>query len=172
VQLRPELHRERLFHAMERFHCAMCEAGFQYRVVGGMASLLHVRDHRPGRERVTPGIDVLVEAPAFEAVSIATLSVRQQSLASAIPVGLLVAGQRVHADDIEPLPELGEPILSAEGFMLASVADLVRMKLVAFRPVDQLHIQDMNRVRLITPAIVANLSDLLRERLEEVRAMR
>jgi hypothetical protein len=56
--------------------------------------------------------------------------------------------------------------------MLASVADLVRMKLVAFRPVDQLHIQDMNRVRLITPAIVANLSDLPRDRLAYVRAQR
>ena len=59
---------------------------------------------------------------------------------------------------------------SKEGILFAPVADLVRMKLTSFRLKDKVHIQDMDGVGLITPAIEADLPPLLRERLAEVRA--
>ena len=55
---------------------------------------------------------------------------------------------------------------------LATVADLVQMKLTSFRLKDQVHIQDMDSVGLITPEIEAQLSDALRERLDQVRRSR
>ena len=50
------------------------------------------------------------------------------------------------------------------------MADLVRMKLTSFRLRDQVHIQDMDSVSLITPEIEDSLPEALRERLERVRA--
>ena len=44
------------------------------------------------------------------------------------------------------------------------------MKLTSFRLKDQVHIQDLDGVGLITPEIEAGLSDVLRERLAKVRA--
>jgi hypothetical protein len=44
------------------------------------------------------------------------------------------------------------------------------MKLTSFRLKDQVHLQDMDSVGLITPAIEHSLSPALRERLGKVRA--
>jgi hypothetical protein len=44
------------------------------------------------------------------------------------------------------------------------------MKLTSFRLKDKVHIQDLDGVGLITPEIEAQLPDLLRHRLAEVRA--
>jgi hypothetical protein len=63
-------------------------------------------------------------------------------------------------------------VKTQEGVLLAPVADLVRMKLTSFRLKDQVHIQDLDSVRLITPEIEASLTPLLRERLAQVRASR
>jgi hypothetical protein len=54
--------------------------------------------------------------------------------------------------------------------LLAPVADLVRMKLTSYRLKDRVHIQDLDAVGLITSDIEADLPDLLRARLAEVRA--
>ncbi len=55
---------------------------------------------------------------------------------------------------------------------MAPVADLVTMKLTSFRLKDQVHIQDMDSVELITAEIEQQLSDTLRERLAQVRRSR
>ena len=69
---------------------------------------------------------------------------------------------------------VGEEFLPAaesfEGALVAPVADLVRMKLTSFRLKDKVHIQDLDGVGLITSEIEAQLPDLLRQRLAEVRA--
>jgi hypothetical protein len=44
------------------------------------------------------------------------------------------------------------------------------MKLTSFRLKDQVHVQDLDGVNLITPEIEAELADVLRQRLAEVRA--
>ena len=68
------------------------------------------------------------------------------------------------------MPGFSEPTRTAEGILVAPVADLVHMKLTSFRLKDQVHIQDMDSVGLITPEIENSLSAALRERLEKVRA--
>ena len=85
-------------------------------------------------------------------------------------VHLIFVGEKVRATDLEPVPDFSPAAESVEGALIAPVADLVRMKLTSFRLKDKVHIQDLDGVRLITPAIEAHLPDLLRQRLAEVRA--
>ena len=54
--------------------------------------------------------------------------------------------------------------------LIAPVVDLVHMKLTSFRLKDQVHIQDLDGVGLITPEIEQTLSAPLLARLGEVRA--
>jgi hypothetical protein len=63
----------------------------------------------------------------------------------------------------------GIQVQTSEGFYLASVADLVRMKLTSYRLKDKVHIQDMDGVGLITAEIEADLPDVLLSRLHEIR---
>jgi hypothetical protein len=56
------------------------------------------------------------------------------------------------------------------GIRVVPLAQLVRMKLTAFRIKDQMHLKDMDQAGLITAAIERELFPLHRERLAEVRA--
>jgi hypothetical protein len=85
-------------------------------------------------------------------------------------IHLVFAGEKVRPEYSEPVPGFSEPTRTAEGILLAPVADLVRMKLTSFRLRDQVHIQDIDAVDLITPEIENSLPDALRERLNRVRA--
>lgn len=70
------------------------------------------------------------------------------------------------------MPELGDPFISEDGVLLASVADLVKIKLTSFRLRDQVHLKDMLGAHLITRGLETSLSPELRQRLEQVRAAR
>lgn len=85
-------------------------------------------------------------------------------------IHLIFVCEKVRPEYLEPVPGFSEPVRTAEGALLAPVADLVRMKLTSFRMKDRVHVQDMDSVGLITPEIEASLSEPLRARLNEVRA--
>ena len=80
--------------------------------------------------------------------------------------------EKVHPHDLEPIPDFSAPTTTDEGFLLVAVADLVRMKLISFRLKDQVHIQDLDSVGLITPEVEAGLSAELSDRLRQVRSSR
>jgi hypothetical protein len=61
-------------------------------------------------------------------------------------------------------------VRTEDGLTLATVADLVKMKLTSFRLKDQVHIQDMDGVGLIDAGVEQGLSSELRSRLAQVRA--
>jgi hypothetical protein len=63
-----------------------------------------------------------------------------------------------------------DALRNADGLLISSVADLVKMKLTSFRLKDQVHIQDLDGVGLITDEIEQGLSPELRKRLGQVRA--
>lgn len=84
-------------------------------------------------------------------------------------VHLVFVGEKARADYLEPVPA-SDPIRTKEGVLIAPVADLVHMKLTSFRLKDQVHIQDLDSVGLITPEIEGTLSAPLLARLKEVRA--
>jgi hypothetical protein len=83
-------------------------------------------------------------------------------------VHLLFAGERLRDADEHPLPDLDESERAVE-FQVASLESVVRMKLIAFRRKDQVHLLDMIGVGLIDatwpsrflPALGARLQQLL-----------
>ena len=83
-------------------------------------------------------------------------------------VHLVFLNEKVRPDYVEAVPD-SPPDSTREGILLASVPDLVRMKLTSYRLKDRVHIQDLDAVGLITSEIEATLPELLRSRLQEVR---
>jgi hypothetical protein len=175
---------EQLFEIMKRFTRALSEAGVDYRLIGGMAAFLHVNERNPIAARFTSDIDTAVRRSDLDAIVRAVepfgfvyrhAAGVDMLLDSVNPgtrsgVHLIFIGEKVRAADLEPVPDFSEGAQTIEGALVAPVADLVRMKLTSFRLKDKVHIQDLDGVGLITPEIEAQLPDLLRHRLAEVRA--
>jgi len=127
------------------------------------------------RARLTEDIDVAIRRDDLSAIATAAAAFGFE-YRHAAGVDLLVdrtqpkTRSAVHL--LEHVPDFSEPVRTEEGVLLAPVEDLVRMKLTSFRLRDQVHIQDLDSVRLITPDIEASLSAELRDRLSQVRASR
>lgn len=179
-------HVEQLFDRANRLHAAMTEAGLAYQVVGGLAVYLQISARYPGRARMTEDVDAAVRRSdlkkiaevagrhgfAYRHVAGVDMLVDSDRPRAANAVHLIFAGEKVRQGEIAAVPEFSAPKLMQGGVLVASVADLVVMKLTGFRLKDKVHIKDMDSVRLITKEIVKALPPLLGARLEEVRAQR
>ncbi len=178
-----DTHVEQLFKVVRRLAEALGPAGIPYRIVGGLAVFFHVNDREPIAARMTRDVDVLVARSDLERI---TRTARQHGFKYRQAAGvdmlvdaerpkarsaihLLFTGEKIRPEYVTRPPEFSQPSLTWEGVPLANVADLVTMKLTSFRLKDQVHIQDMDSVGLITTEIEEQLSDTLRERLEQVR---
>jgi hypothetical protein len=84
-------------------------------------------------------------------------------------VHLLFAGEKVNPIDPVPAPELTESERGA-AFQVLNLEALVRMKLVAFRLKDQVHLQDMARLGLIDATWPEKFPEVLAERLRHILA--
>lgn len=178
-----DLHVDQLFEKLRRIHGALTGAGIPYRIIGGVAVFLHISARDPEKARMTRDLDLAVlrkdlekitavaERAGFEHRRAAGLDmlVEGASPCAGSAIHFTLAAERVRSADLEPIP-FSDPVPSAEGMPLASVTDLVHMKLTSFRLKDKVHIQDMDSVGLITPEIEQSLSEVLRARLAEVRA--
>jgi len=177
-------HVERLFELLERLHAALTTAGVEYRVIGGMAVFFQVSARDRDAARMTRDVDIAVERNDLEQIARAAESfgfkyrhvagvdmlVNAENPKARSAVHLVFVREKVRPGDLSAIPDFSEPTRTVEGFLLAPVADLVRMKLTSFRIKDKTHLIDMDSVGLITAEIEASLPDPLRERLEKVRA--
>jgi hypothetical protein len=169
-----DTHAAQLFAKIKQLHDLFSAARIPYRLVGGMAVYLHVAECDPLQARLTADIDA---------------AVRRSDLDSIIAAASQIGWTYRHAGGVDRLVEADSPkarsavhlvttesgydseaVPTTEGFLLAPVADLVRMKLTSYRLKDQVHIQDLDNVGLITEDIEASLSEPLRQRLAEVRS--
>ncbi len=173
---------DQLLDTGELFCKAAGNIGIPYRVVGGLAVFLQVDETDPLAARLTPDIDVAIDRRDLDRLRCA---VEPHGFRHEIAKGLdtfrlidsrprstvhiVFIGEKMCPADLEPVPA-SAPERTDRGILIAPVADLVRMKLTSFRLKDKVHIQDMDGVGLITPAIEANLPPLLQTRLAEVRA--
>ncbi len=82
-------------------------------------------------------------------------------------VHLLYAGEKVKETDPVPTPLLSESERGA-AFQVLSMEPLVRMKLVANRRKDQVHIEDMIQLGLIDTTWPARFPPILAERLQHI----
>ena len=173
----------RLLDVTGKFGSALDAAGIPYRVIGGLAVFLHVDKRDPLAARMTKDVDVAVDRKNLDAIRQTVepygftfrhvagvdmfLDANEPRARNAVHV--VFAGEKVRPDYVEAVPA-SDPVRVPQGFFIASVVDLVHMKLTSFRLKDKVHIQDMDAVGLITPEIEATLSPVLAERLAEVRA--
>ena len=174
---------EKILDVSKRFGALLDAAGIPYRVVGGLAVFLHVDAIDPLAARLTRDVDVAIDRRTLDAIRAAVephgftyrhVAGVDMFLDAGVPkarsaVHAIFTGEKVRSTDLAPVPA-SDPVRTKEGIWIASVADLVQMKLTSFRLKDKVHIQDLDSVGLITPEIEASLPDPLRERLREVRA--
>jgi hypothetical protein len=175
---------DQLRDVVKRLDAALTRAGIRYQVIGGFAVFCHVDRIDPLAARLTRDVDVAIDRGDLPGIAQAVKSIGLQyrhvagvdMLVDATApkarsaVHLIFAREKVRAEYSEPVPDISNPTRTEEGAFIAPVSDLVRMKLTSFRLKDQVHIQDMDSVGLITPEIESSLSQALRERLSQVRA--
>ena len=179
-----DAHVEQLRDTVRRLAGAFTRAGIEYRVIGGLAVFFHVHDRDPEAARSTRDVDMAVDRARLSAIIEAVrplgfayrhvagvdmlVDIEQPRARSAVQ--LVFVSEKVRSDHVEPVPDFSSPARTTEGVLVAPVADLVRMKLTSYRLKDRVHIQDLDRVQLITPEIEAELPPALQARLRETRA--
>jgi hypothetical protein len=160
---------------------ALDGAGVPYAVVGGNAVAEWVARMDDEAVRNTRDVDLLIRRADFAAARTALEAAGfvyhhlwdvdvfidgPQGKPSG-GVHLLFAGEKVRADDEHACPELDESERAAE-FQVVTLSALVRMKLLAWRLKDRVHLLDMIQVGLIDAAWPARLPPLLAERLQQL----
>jgi hypothetical protein len=175
---------EQLRDVVLRLYGALAKAGIRYQIIGGFAVLCHVEKKDPLAARLTRDVDIAIQRQDLDQIvrAVQEIGLTYRHVAGvdmlvdrSVPsarsaVHLVFASEKVRREYIDPVPEILSPDRTEEGFLIAPVADLLRMKLTSFRLKDKVHIQDMDSVGLITPQMEASLSDAMRARLQEVRA--
>ena len=82
-------------------------------------------------------------------------------------IHLLFAGEKVRHDDDHTLPDLDESERAID-FQVATLAALVRMKLIAWRDKDRTHLRDLIGVGLLDATWPARLPPVLGARLQQL----
>ncbi len=170
---------------LQRVTRALEEAGVPYALVGGQAVALWVATREPAAVRTTKDVDILLhradlpQARAavaaagldyFEAMGVGMFLERSDPNPRKA-VHLLWAGEKVRPEYPLASPNVDEREILAPGLSVVPLAGLVRMKLMANRDQDRVHLRDLievgllDRVLLATlpPELAGRLDDLLRE---------
>ncbi|HYV36647.1 MAG TPA: nucleotidyltransferase family protein [Gemmataceae bacterium] len=170
---------EKVKERLRRATKALDGAGVPYAVVGGNAVAEWVARIDDEAVRNTRDVDLLVRRADFEPARTALegagfvyhhlLDVDvfldgPQGKPSA-GLHLLFAGEKVRADEEHRFPELNETERAAE-FQVVSLEALVRMKLMAWRLKDRVHLQDLIQVGQIDATWPARLPPPFGERLQ------
>jgi len=174
---------KQLFDLAELVEKVFSSAGLDYRVVGGLAAYLYVEEAEADAGRLTKDIDIIVRRQDLEKIAKAVetfglqyrhvagvdMLVQRGQPSARRAVHMIFTGEKVRQEYSEPAPEMGDS-RTIQGVRLVPVADLIRMKLTSFRLKDQMHLKDLDEVGAITPEIESNLSEILLEKLAQVRA--
>jgi hypothetical protein len=158
-------------------------AGIPYAVIGGNAVAAWVATVDEGAVRNTRDVDILIRREdlprviaAMDASGWDYANVNEVDLFVERPNGkpsegvhLLFAGEKVKESDPVPAPDMSETEQGVR-FKVLTTEALVRMKLVAFRRKDQVHLQDMTRLGLIDATWPDRFPPVLADRLREILA--
>jgi hypothetical protein len=182
------LFEERLFGLVGILHKitdALTAEQIPHEVIGGLAVLIHVEEANPELTALTRDVDLMVLRSDLERIkSVAArrgfrfrhvAGVDMLIYGDAEPaknaVHLIFSGEKVRPSYVAQTPAI-EPeakrILGKE-VMVIPVADLVRMKLTSFRLKDQVHLQSMDAVGLVTEDVEHKLTPELLQRLKHIR---
>jgi hypothetical protein len=169
--------RERLLRAT----AALQQAGVPYAVAGGNAVAAWVARVDEAAVRNTRDVDLLLRRDDLEAAKTALAAagfiyrhVKSVDIFLDGPhtkardaVRIVFAQERVHDDDLLPLPDVIESV-DADHFRVLSLEALVRAKLTAYLRKDQTEIDDLIDIGLIDATWPARLPPELAQRLQQL----
>ena len=172
---------EKVKERLRRATKALDDAGVPYAVVGGNAIAEWVARGDEDAVRNTRDVDILIRRSelsaaraALEAVGFVYHHVLDVDTFIDGPQGrpsggvhMLFAGERVRSDSEHVSPTLDESERAAE-FQVATLESLVRMKLIANRRKDQVHLLDLIGVGLLDATWPARFPPPLGDRLQEL----
>ncbi len=172
---------EKVKDRLRRATRALDGAGVPYAVAGGNAVAEWVGRIDEDAVRTTRDVDLLVRRADFESVKAALEAagfiyhhLLDVDMFLDGPEGrpsggvhLLYAGEKARQDDETPLPTLDESERAVE-FQVANLEALVRMKLIAYRRKDQVHLLDLIGVGLLDTTWPARLPLPLGARLQQL----
>jgi hypothetical protein len=169
---------------LQRIARALEEAGVPYALVGGQAVALCVATKDPAAVRTTKDVDILLRREDLPRARAAAMSVDfdyfevagvGMFLERTDPnprkgVHVLWAGEKVRPECPLPSPALDECEQLEPGKYVVSLTGLVRMKLMANRDQDRVHLRDLIEVGLVPRALLPLLPPELASRLEPLLA--
>ena len=172
---------ERVKERLRRATRALDAAGVPYAVVGGNAVAEWVARIDEDAVRNTRDVNLLIrrgDLPAVRAALEAAgfMNCNVPALDTFIDgpdckpsggVHFLFVGEKVRQDDEQVLPGLDESERAVE-FQVVNLAALLRMKLIAWRRIDRVHLRDMIGVGLLDPTWPARFPPPLGDRLQKL----
>ena len=171
---------DKLSDRLHRITDALTKTGVPYALVGGQAVIYWVATKDPAAVRTTKDVDILISRADLPRAKSAALSVGMEYLA-VVDVGMFLdpadpnprhgvhliwAGEKVKADDPLPNPPIEERQDLEPGKSVVTLAGLVRMKLMADREKDRVHLRDLIDVGLVDRSMLAGLPTELENRLD------
>ena len=172
---------EKIRLRLEKATTALEAAGIPYAIIGGNAVRAWVAQADEAAVRTTRDVDLLIRRSdlpaakgALEAVGFIYRHVKSIDMFLDGPdakardaVHIIFAGENVTPDDPVPAPQVDETEL-VEQHQTLRLEALVRMKLVANRRKDQMHLLDMLDVGLIDESWCSRFPPDLAARLQEL----
>ena len=172
---------EKIQQRLERTATALEQAGIPYAIIGGNAVRAWVAQADEAAVRTTRDVDILLRradwpaaVAAMEAAGFKQRHVRGIDMFLDGPgakardaVHVIFAGEKVRPDDPVPAPDVSEAEVIDRHRTLTLDA-LVRMKLIAFRDKDRMHLRDMIDVELVDPSWCDRVPPELAPRLKEL----
>jgi hypothetical protein len=165
---------------LQRITQALEAASVPYALVGGQAVALWVATRDPAAVRTTKDVDILLrredvpQARAaaatagfdyFETLGIG-MFVERTDPNPRKAVHLVWASEKVRPECVLPSPAIDERQALEPGKQVVSLPGLVRMKLLANRDQDRVHLRDLIDVGLIGRDLLAGLPPELAQRLD------
>ncbi|HSW43978.1 MAG TPA: hypothetical protein VLM89_00210 [Phycisphaerae bacterium] len=163
---------------------ALEDASVPYVIIGGNAVAIWVASRDEGAVRNTKDVDIMLNRQdldrAAKAMSDAgfdmtevngvTVFLDRQDPMPSRGVYVIFANEKLRSHDPLPTPPVVTGIRSPKGADALNLRELLILKLMAFRRIDQVHILDLLHVGLIDEAMAAQIPVDLRPRLEELLA--
>ncbi|HUU95891.1 MAG TPA: hypothetical protein VM487_09125 [Phycisphaerae bacterium] len=172
----------RVQELLERVTRALDAAGLDYAIIGGNAVAAWVSTIDPDAIRTTKDVDLLVRRSDLDRIAAAlrplglvlaevlgvSMFVDANDSSPRTGVHLLFANEPVRPDDAVRAPDVEQAKPGVLGFRVIPLMELVKMKLLAFRLRDQVHLVDMLSVGLIDASWKARLPAELQDRFQQV----
>src|SRR5262245_24650215 len=131
-----DIHVEQLLEKMRRFHGTLSAAGIPYRIIGGLATFIHVFERNPMSARLTSDVDAAIDRADLprikEAAAAGGFKFRHAAGINMLvdidnpkahsAVHLIFINEKVRPEYLEPVPS-STPVSTQEGILLAPVAD-------------------------------------------------